>query len=169
MAAVGVVSGVGGPVLNALLLHPSHPTRHRHHHVPLAGLIVGAVIILLCIGLTIWLVRKMWRGTGHFAAPLTIGLPRRQRREVNRAIRRGRPSNDPALAAVERETAERLVRQFKAGALLFGGFIVLEAVEAVTASRPSAKAFFAAATLLFAALFVLQLWLVLGARRYLAA
>ncbi len=167
MAVLAVVIGVGVSILDSHTTTRHHSTTGHHHHA-VGALVVMLVVLAVVVGLAIWLSRKMWRGTGNFAAPLTFGLPRRQRREVLRSIRRGTPSKDPTLAAVGRETAERLVRQTKANFAVFGLILAGSIIEALTTSRTGAKVYFAIAAVVLAGSLPLHVWYARGARRYLA-
>ena len=88
-------------------------SRPAHHHVNAAAAIsVSIVPILVGIGVGLLVVRTMMRNPeGRFAPPILAGLPRGQRRLARRNVRRATPSDDPTMAAVERETAAKAISQ----------------------------------------------------------
>ncbi|NYJ75622.1 hypothetical protein [Allobranchiibius huperziae] len=127
------------------------------------------VVILFVCGFTFLVIRRGRRTPSSlFAPPLVAGLPRRQRRSAMRNIRRGTPSSDPTQAQVEREVAQTTVRSRRRTLVIFGIFLVLELVEAVTRRTTPARIFFAAAAVLFAFFLVMTLLQLRGARTYLA-
>jgi Trk-type K+ transport system membrane component len=105
-------------------------SRHRrsvpHHHVNAAVVvIVPIVILMIAVGVGFVVLRRMMRNPeGRFAAPIAAGLPRSERRVVGRDIRRGTPSDDPTLAAVERETAARTISRVRFAGAIFGVALV---------------------------------------------
>ncbi len=88
-------------------------SRPTHHHVNAAAAVaVTSVFTLLGGGVGLLVVRTMMRNPeGRFAPPILGGLPRGQRRLAGRNVRRATPSDDPTMAAVERETAARAISQ----------------------------------------------------------
>ena len=108
---VVVVVAIAVPVAETLGF--GSQSRPTHHHVNAAVAIAGTIVpILLGGGVGLLVVRKMMRNPeGRFAPPILAGLPRGQRRLARRNVRRATPSDDPTLAAVERETAARAISQ----------------------------------------------------------
>jgi len=106
---------------------------------------------------------------GRFAPPILGGLPRGQRRLAGRNVRRATPSDDPTMAAVERETAARAISQARFVAAVFGIAIVGEAFEAVIQHSMPERIFFSVAAVFFLAMLIYSPWSVNRARRYLAA
>ena len=146
-------------------------SRPAHHHVNAAAAIsVPIVPILVGIGVGLLVVRTMMRNPeGRFAPPILGGLPRGQRRLAGRNVRRATPSDDPTMAAVERETAAKAISQARFVTAVFGIAIVGEAIEAVTQHSMPERIFFSVATVFFLALLIYSTLVVNRARRYLAA
>jgi len=146
-------------------------SRPTHHHANAAAAIsVPIVPILLTIGVGFLVVRTMMRNPeGRFEPPIQAGLPRGQRRLAGRNVRRATPSDDPTMAAVERETAARAISQARFVAAVFGFAIVGDAIEAVIQQSMPERIFFGVAAVFFLAMLIYSPWFVNRARRYLAA
>jgi hypothetical protein len=166
--AIAVAAGVGSALVVAPLLAGGRHRSARHHDGSRIGLVIAVcVLIAMLAGLAV-MARKLWRNQGMFAAPLIAGLKRKDRRTVSRAVRRGQPSTDPTLAAVERALAQRTVRQARWATVVFVVAIGGEGIQAVVREHAAARIFFGSAAVLFAAILVLHLRTLRGARRYLA-
>jgi len=146
-------------------------SRPTHHHVNAAAAIAGSIVpILLGGGVGLLVVRTMMRNPeGRFAPPIQAGLPRGQRRLAGRNVRRATPSDDPTMAAVERETAARAISQARFVTAVFGFAIVGEAIEAVIQHSMPERIFFSVAAVFFLAMLIYSPRSVNRARRYLAA
>jgi len=146
-------------------------SRPAHHHVNAAvAVAVTSVFTLLGGGVGLLVVRKMMRNPeGRFAPPILGGLPRGQRRLARRNVRRATPSDDPTMAAVERETAAKAISQARFVAAVFGFAIVGEAFEAVIQHSMPERIFFSVAAVFFLAMLIYLPWFVNRARRYLTA
>jgi len=169
LVVVVVVVAIAVPVAETLGF--GSQSRPAHHHVNAAvAIAVPIVIILLTIGVGLLVVRTMMRNPeGRFAPPILAGLPLGQRRLAGRNVRRATPSDDPTMAAVERETAARAISQARFGTALFGIAFVGEAIEAVVQHSMPERIFFSVAAVFFLALLIYSTWFVNRARRYLAA
>ena len=128
---VVVVSAMAVPVADTLGF--GSQSRPTHHHVNAAvAIAVSIVSILLAIGVGLLVVRKtIGNPEGRFAPPILAGLPRGQRRLAGRNVRRATPSDDPTMAAFERDTAARTISQARFVTAVFGIAIIGEAIEAV--------------------------------------
>jgi MFS family permease len=169
MGAVGLSVAVGswllGPILNG---KPGHRVSHHHTGASIAlVLAIDVVIIAVCVAVLVLIVRKMWRNEGMFTAPLIGGLKFKQRRTVTWAVRHGTPSSDPTLAAVERFTAERIVKYYLRSLALFVVAVVLLSIGSVATETSIGRVFFASGAAMFVVIIVLQMWTVRGVRRYL--
>jgi len=169
MVVVVVVVAIAVPVAETLGF--GSQSRPTHHHVNAAAAIaVPIVIILLTIGVGFLVVRNMMRSSeGRFEPPIQAGLPRGQRRLAGRNVRRATPSEDPTMAAVERETAARAISQARFVTVVFGIAIVGEAIEAVIQHSMPERIFFSVAAVFVLALLIYSTLFVNRARRYLAA
>jgi hypothetical protein len=164
-AAVGV-GGVGGVVTPLLVDSRRHSPRH---HDGILGVAVVAVCVLVAmLAALLVLRRKLSRNQGMFAAPLIVGLRWKDRRAVTRAVRRGRPSSDPTLAAVEMALAQRTVSQARRTMVVFVVAMAGEGILAVLNEHAAARIFYGSGVLLFAGLLVTHQGVLRGARRYLA-
>ncbi|HEV2887360.1 MAG TPA: hypothetical protein VGX49_10645 [Jatrophihabitans sp.] len=165
--AIAVATGIGSALVASLLIGGPHHSA-RHHDGSRTGLVVAVcVLVAMLAGLAV-MARKLWRSQGMFAAPLIAGLEGKDRRAVSRAVRRGQPSSDPTLAAVERALAQRTVSQARRTTLVLGAGMAGEGILAVVREQADARIFFGASAVLFAALLALHLRTLHGARRYLA-
>jgi len=146
-------------------------SRPTHHHVNAAvAIAVPIVIILVAIGMGLLVVRTLMHNPeGRFAPPILAGLPRGPRRLAGRNVRRATPSDDPTMAAVERETAAKAISQARFVTAVFGIAIVGEAIEAVTQHSMPERIFFSVAKVFSLAMFIYSTLVVTRARRYLAA
>ncbi len=166
LAIIVVVSGIGGVVPTVF--------GHRHassaqHHNAVAGVIAIAAVLLVAVGASILFFRRSAKRGGVFSPPLAAGLPRRQRRQVARAVRRGTPSQDPLLRDVETQTATRALAQTRASLAIFGVAVVGETAVGVFGHHGTAGTiFFLLSAAMFIGLGALQLVMVRGAQRYLA-
>jgi len=169
MVLVVVVSAMAVPVADTLGF--GSQSRPTHHHVNAAvAIAVSIVSILLAIGVGLLVVRKtIGNPEGRFAPPILAGLPRGQRRLAGRNVRRATPSDDPTMAAFERETAARTISQARFITAVFGIAIVGEAMVAVLMNPMPERIFFSVAAVFFLAMLIYSTWFVNRARRYLAA
>ncbi len=169
MVFVVVVVAIAVPVAETLGF--GSQSRPTHHHVNAAVAIsVPSVPILVGIGVGLLVVRTMMRNPeGRFAPPILAGLPRGQRRLAGRNVRRATPSDDPTMAAVERETAARAIGQARIVTAVFGIAIVGDAIEGVIQHSMPERIFFSVAAVFFLAELIYLTWSVNRARRYLAA
>ena len=164
---VVVVVAIAVPVADTLGF--GSQSRPTHHHVN-AAVAVSIVFILVGIGVGFLVVRNMMRNSeGRFEPPIQAGLPRGQRRLAGRNVRRATPSDDPTMAAVERETAARAISQARFVTAVFGIAIVGEAFEAVIQHSMPGRIFFGVAAVFCLAMLIYSTWFVNRARRYLAA
>jgi hypothetical protein len=169
MVLVVVVGALAVPVVDTLGFGSQSRPTHHHGNAAVA-IAVPIVIMLSSIGVGLLVVPKMMRNPeGRFAPPILLGLPRRQRRLAGRNVRRATPSDDPTMAAFERETAAKAISQARFVTAVFGIAIVGEAIEAVTQHSMPERIFFSVATVFFLALLIYSTLVVNRARRYLAA
>jgi hypothetical protein len=125
------------------------------------------VIIAVCLAVLVLIVRKMRRNEGMFAAPLVGGLRFKQRRTVAWGVRHGTPSSDPTLAAVERYTAERIVKYYRRSLAFFVVAAAPLSIMAVVTETSIGRVIFASGAAMFVVIIVMQVWTIRGARRYL--
>ncbi|MDQ2958742.1 MAG: hypothetical protein M3Y42_17510 [Actinomycetota bacterium] len=145
------------------------PHRQHRHHSTTMTVLTAVVVALVTTPIVLALFgRKIRRGQGMFAAPMVGGLQRADRRAANRAIRRGRPSTDPTLAAVERATAQQTIAQGRAGLVVFGIGGSGSFVEGLIHHGLAARVFYLAGAVMFGCFAVGQVWMLRVARRYLA-
>ncbi len=169
MVLVVVVVAIAVPVANTLGF--GSQSRPAHHHVNAAVAIAASIVpTLLGGGVGLLVARTMMRNPeGRFAPPILVGLPRGQRRLARRNVRRATPSDDPTMAAVERETAARAIGQARFVTAVFGIAIVGEAFEAVIQHSMPERIFFSVAAVFCLAMLIYLTRFVNRARRYLAA
>jgi uncharacterized membrane protein len=166
IAAVAVVIGV----ITGLFTADHHQHRTSHDRGGLAGAIVLIAIGVVVLIVSIVAIRRA-RATGDFfRAPLSLGLPRSERRQAARAIRKSRPSSDPDLRAVERDVAERLVRNAHINRLVFPAIAVLDLAQAFLGDWTTTwRWIYVGIALLMVVAWVQQVVLTRRARRYLVA
>ena len=161
-------SAVTAGVLAGLVMSMVH---HRHgvrHHTSAAGLAAGLAATTLTIaaslGFLYWLVK---RGRGLFQAPLTLGLPYRDRRVVMKAVRRGTPPSEPTLRAVGLRMADRIVRYQKQTLTLYAVLALSQLANALIPGRPGwLRGLSVVAAVLLLGGLLAQRWINAGARRY---
>jgi hypothetical protein len=166
---ITVGAAVGTQLVVLALGQDRQPVRDRHGGDALIA-IVGPIAIVLAVVLVLAVVaHRTWRGKGMFAAPLALGIPRAQRRQANRAVREGVPSQDPTLAAVELDTAQRSARYGPRAVAMFGVCVALDlAVALLLGSTAAERALYLGSAVLFAVVLIKQRRVTRIARRYLA-
>lgn len=166
MASIVAVVAVTVPIW--LALFGGNRQQHHHHSTTVTVLIaviaslVGIVVVLAMLRFAIR------RSQAMFVAPMVGGLPRADRRTANKAIRRGRPSADRTLAAVERATAQQTITQGRASFVVFAVGCGGALVEGLIHHGPVARIFYLAGAVMFVCFAIGQVWLLRAARRYLA-
>jgi hypothetical protein len=166
-----LASSVAVGVATAAALPPLIGSRHarpRPQHHNLVGVAIAMCLLAASLAVLAVIIRKIWRNQGMFAPPLIVGLKRKDRRTVSRAVRRGFPSNDPKLAPVEEALAQRVVKQARTSVVCFVIALSGEGTLALVHARTVARIFYGGSAVMFTALLVLQLMTLRGARRYLA-
>jgi hypothetical protein len=123
---VGGLTGTGVVVLDVVFdgFHHGHQSKQAHHHLSALGVALLVSILVIVVGLSIYFLRKSWRGNGWFAAPLAMGLPRAQRRSISRAVRRGVPSQDVAARVIETNLAQKMAASYKWSVIVLPVFTV---------------------------------------------
>lgn len=106
---------------------------HGHGDHSAARSVIGIIVpILLIVGSAAFLYRM--RSNGRLTPLAVNGLPRDERRRAVDAVRRGEPSSEPALQAIEQDLAQRAAAQNPAALILLVAAVAL--VAAVTVIYP---------------------------------
>lgn len=110
MGVVLLISPLAGVIGTHLMDHPHRHRAHGHRSAVVLALLLIGMVVFYAIVMT-FVIRRLRRRFDGQWIPLPAGLPRRDRRHVQRAIRRGEPSADQFLRYVETTSARKIALQ----------------------------------------------------------